>query len=55
MSTRLGATDMRKTIDGLSILVSWQLQSDPFAGLPIFKRRDSPGGRAGLDKLIAIY
>ena len=28
----LGATDMRKSIDGLSILVSQQLQLDPFAG-----------------------
>ena len=28
----LGATDMRKSIDGLSILVSRQLQLDPFAG-----------------------
>ena len=28
----LGATDMRKAIDGLSILVSQQLQLDPFAG-----------------------
>ena len=28
----LGATDMRKSIDGLSILVSQQLTLDPFAG-----------------------
>ena len=28
----LGVTDMRKSIDGLSILVSQQLQLDPFAG-----------------------
>jgi transposase len=28
----LGATDMRKAIDGLSILVSQQLALDPFAG-----------------------
>jgi transposase len=28
----LGATDMRKSIDGLSILVSQQLQQDPFTG-----------------------
>ena len=28
----LGATDMRKSIDELSILVSQQLQFDPFAG-----------------------
>ena len=28
----LGATDMRKSIDGLSILVAQQLQLDPFAG-----------------------
>ncbi|MFU2211060.1 IS66 family insertion sequence element accessory protein TnpB, partial [Solidesulfovibrio sp. C21] len=28
----LGATDMRKSIDGLSILVSRQMQLDPFAG-----------------------
>lgn len=28
----LGATDMRKSIDGLSILVSQHLQLDPFAG-----------------------
>lgn len=28
----LGATDMRKSIDGLSILVSEQLNGDPFSG-----------------------
>ena len=28
----LGATDMRKSIDGLSILVSQQLRLDPLAG-----------------------
>ena len=28
----LGATDMRKSIDGLSILVSQQLTLDPFTG-----------------------
>jgi len=28
----LGATDMRKSIDGLSILISRQLRLDPFAG-----------------------
>ncbi|MBF0233396.1 MAG: IS66 family insertion sequence element accessory protein TnpB [Desulfamplus sp.] len=28
----LGSTDMRKSIDGLSLLVSNQLELDPFSG-----------------------
>jgi len=44
----LGVTDMRKGIDGLSVLIQEQLQADPFSGhLFIFR-----GRRAGYVKIL---